>query len=213
MLYKVPCPTNTNGVRLFKVGEQIAIEYQRGSEPHVGGMAFDSALGSMARNVTIRPKRPDFDRIIREAQRKVDAHDGLPPSTGVRGATQERGSRMGPINANEKPRLRDVEDGGNEEASPYKRFTEDDEDNGAIVGKLISFLKDVGLEDGDLERVMAICSGGEPEDADEAMRPAADRRRQAADRDRGLARRNAQRQAQDAEFDRLFPTAKLLLHR
>jgi hypothetical protein len=55
IIYKVPCPTKTNGVSLLKVGEQIHVQYQTG-EAHVGGMAFDSALGSMARNVTIQPK-------------------------------------------------------------------------------------------------------------------------------------------------------------
>jgi hypothetical protein len=208
MFYKVPCPTNTNGIRLFREGQQVVVEYQTG-EPHVGSMAYDSALGSMARNVTLRRARPDLDRIIAEAKRKVYGHDGLPPSTGVRGATQERGSRMGPINANESPRLRNVEDdGSNEGASP-----DDDDKNDAIVGKLVSFLKGIGVEDDDLERVMAICKGGEPEDADEAMRHAADRRRQAADRDRGLAGREARRRAEDADFDRLFPTAKSLKRR
>jgi hypothetical protein len=78
MMYKIPMPTNTNGVRLFRLpGEQMAIEYQTG-EPHVGGMAYDSALGSMARTVTIRPKRPDLDRIVAEAKRKALAYDVLP---------------------------------------------------------------------------------------------------------------------------------------
>jgi hypothetical protein len=78
MMYKIPMLTRTNGVRLFRLpNEQMAIEYQKG-EPHVGGMAFDSALGSMARTVTIRPKRPDLDRIVADAKRKALAYDVLP---------------------------------------------------------------------------------------------------------------------------------------
>jgi hypothetical protein len=51
MIYKVPCPTKTNGVRLLKEGNQVLVEYQRG-EPHVGKMAFDSSCGIKSRNVT-----------------------------------------------------------------------------------------------------------------------------------------------------------------
>jgi hypothetical protein len=51
MIYKVPCPTKTNGVRLLKEGNQVLVEYQRG-EPHVGKMAFDSQCGIKSRNVT-----------------------------------------------------------------------------------------------------------------------------------------------------------------
>jgi hypothetical protein len=78
MIYRVPCPTTTNGVRLLKEGHQILVEYQKGAEPHVGGMAYDSALGTHTRTVTIRPKRPDFDRIIADAKRKALAYDMLP---------------------------------------------------------------------------------------------------------------------------------------
>jgi hypothetical protein len=58
MMYKVPMPTGANGVRLYSLkNQQVGIEYTKG-EPHVGKMAFDSALGTMARSVTFRPARP-----------------------------------------------------------------------------------------------------------------------------------------------------------
>jgi hypothetical protein len=79
MIYKVPCPTRTNGVRLFKVGDQIAVEYEKG-EPYVGKMAFDSALGSMARDVTIRPKRKvGYDEMPKAGQPPLDASDDADP--------------------------------------------------------------------------------------------------------------------------------------
>lgn len=44
-MYKVPMPSSTNGVRLFKLpGSQIGIEYERGS-PQLGAMAYDSVQG------------------------------------------------------------------------------------------------------------------------------------------------------------------------
>jgi hypothetical protein len=74
MIYKIPCPTKTNGVRLFKEGNQISIEYQRG-EPHVT-MAYDSVSGKAAHTLSIR--RPDIDKIIADAVREVDAQDAMP---------------------------------------------------------------------------------------------------------------------------------------
>jgi hypothetical protein len=51
MIYKVPMPNGTNGVKLFTLpNQQIGVEYQRG-EPKVGAMAYDSAHG-LSRDVS-----------------------------------------------------------------------------------------------------------------------------------------------------------------
>jgi hypothetical protein len=98
MIYKIPCPTKTNGIRLFKTGDhQLAIEYQRG-EPHVGPMAYDSALGKSAHTVTFKPKR------------KAYGSDAIPPDTGIyrsKGAMKPRGS----MNINDE----DPDEGGGDE--------------------------------------------------------------------------------------------------
>ena len=113
---------------------------------------------------------------------------------------------MGPIDATAEPRLAEVEDSSN-----------DDIDFEAVAGKVMVYLKDIVTTE-QLDAVQAILGGVEPEDADEvageAKKEASARdraRRQASDR--GLAGREARRLAQDAEFDRLFPTAKSLLRR
>jgi hypothetical protein len=77
MMYKIPQPNGSNGVKIYTLkNQQIGIEYQSG-EPHVGKLAFDSALGSMARDITIRPRRPDLDRIVAAAKRKL-GYDAMP---------------------------------------------------------------------------------------------------------------------------------------
>jgi hypothetical protein len=79
MIYKVPCPTRTNGIRLLKMGDQIAIEYERG-EPHVGPMAYDSALGKSGHTVTFRPKRKvGYDEMPKAGQSPLDASDDADP--------------------------------------------------------------------------------------------------------------------------------------
>jgi hypothetical protein len=51
VMYRVPMPNGTNGVRLYTLpGQQIGIEYQRG-KPQVGGLAYDSKHG-LARDVS-----------------------------------------------------------------------------------------------------------------------------------------------------------------
>jgi hypothetical protein len=54
------------------------VEYQKGNEVQVSQMALDSALGTASRTVSIRRKRPDLDRIIRDARRKVYGNDAMP---------------------------------------------------------------------------------------------------------------------------------------
>jgi hypothetical protein len=52
MLYKIPLPTRSNGVKILKLNDhQIGVEYTRG-EPVIGKMAFDSQCGIMSRNIT-----------------------------------------------------------------------------------------------------------------------------------------------------------------
>jgi hypothetical protein len=71
MMYKIPMPDGASGVKLYRLGgKQMALEYETG-EVHVSKMAFDGALGTTARTVTIR--RPDIDAIIADAVRQVDA--------------------------------------------------------------------------------------------------------------------------------------------
>jgi hypothetical protein len=63
MLYRIPKPTKTNGVKIRMLGDhEIGVEYQKG-EPHVGKMAYDSACG-LTSKITFRQARPDIDRII-----------------------------------------------------------------------------------------------------------------------------------------------------
>jgi hypothetical protein len=51
MMYKVPMPTRTNGVRLYTLpNQQIGISYGRGS-PQIGPMAYDSKTG-LSRDVS-----------------------------------------------------------------------------------------------------------------------------------------------------------------
>jgi hypothetical protein len=82
MIYKIPMPTRTNGVKIFKLpGEQIGIEYQTG-EPHVGKMAYDSQCGILAKNITFRRPRQYYADIVADAVRQVDAalpKAGKPP--------------------------------------------------------------------------------------------------------------------------------------
>jgi hypothetical protein len=193
MIYKVPCPTRTNGIRLFKEGNQIAVEYTRG-ESHVT-MAYDSVLGKSAHTVAFRepPLHPDTQRIVADAQRKlrhVYGRDDMPNGTGISRSEGKMAPR-GSANINDQ----DPDD------------DEDDDNSQAVVGKAMAFLKDLISEE-DLERVAAILGGGDEEDADDARKHAADRRRQASDR--GLVGRQERQAALDADFDRLFPTARLL---
>lgn len=196
MIYKIPCPTKTNGIRLFKTGDhQLAIEYQRG-EPHVEPMAYDSALGKSGHTITFRPPstHPDTQRIVADAQRKlrqVYGRDDLPSGTGIRRSKSEMKPR-GSANINDE----DPDD------------DEDDDNTQAIVGKLMASLKDVGLETEDLERVAAILNGADPEDADDGRRDAADRRRRRLAAD--AARYRLPTAAEDAEFYRMFPGARSL---
>jgi hypothetical protein len=71
MMYRVPRPSRSNGVKLHTIGDhEIGIEYTIG-EPHVGKLAYDSSCGIMSRNISFR--RPDIDKIIADAVRQVDA--------------------------------------------------------------------------------------------------------------------------------------------
>jgi hypothetical protein len=52
MMYRVPRPSRSNGVKLHTIGDhEIGIEYTVG-EPHLGKMAYDSSCGIMSRNIT-----------------------------------------------------------------------------------------------------------------------------------------------------------------
>jgi hypothetical protein len=184
MLYKFPMPTRHSRVKLYALpDQQLGIEVGR---PPAATMAYDAEL-ARGRTVTIRC--PDIDRIIRNAVKQVDAQDALPRPFMSRSKDMQK-----PLDAP------DITDDDN------------DEDNtDAIVGKLMVFLKDL-ISPEDLERAAAILGGGDEDDADEARKDASDRaRRQASDR--GLAGREARRRAEDADFERLFPTAKLVLRR
>jgi hypothetical protein len=198
MMYKIPQPNGSNGVKIYTLkNQQIGIEYQSG-EPHVGKLAFDSALGSMARecprqhgpgvpsaawpgsalgsmaqDITIRPRRPDLDRIVAAAKRKL-GYDAMP--------------RAG--------------------MPPIDDDNDDNTDGDAIVAKLMAFLKGC-LTPGDLEDVQSILDGkdvGRPEGAmDRAAAAAAQRRRlMGADTAAG---RNYRRESADDEAERLemFP--------
>jgi hypothetical protein len=181
MIYKVPCPTKTNGVRLLKVGEQIHVEYQTG-ESYVGGMAYDSALGSMARDVTIRPK----------TQRKLRlGSDAFPRPFMNRSKDMQK-----PL---------DAPDIGDDD--------EDNDDTDAVVGRLMSYLNDK-LTPEQLSSVAAILGSADAPDSDagEPRTQATDRRRAVrlaadAERQRPMTR------TEEAEFDRMFPTAKLVQFR
>jgi hypothetical protein len=191
MMYKVPMPSRTNGVKLHTFGDhQIGIEYETG-EPHVGPMAYDSSCGILSRNVTFRRKRPDLDKIIADARRKV-ARDGLPRGTGIsrsEGAMEPRGS----MNINDED--------------------PDDDDGGEIVTKLMSYLQDK-LSPEQLSSVAAILSSADDAPDLDAGEPrqATDRRRASrlaadAERTRPMSAR------ENREFDDLFPAAKRILIR
>jgi hypothetical protein len=81
MLYKIPMPTRTNGVKLFTLpNQQIGVEYQRG-EPQVGAMAYDSAR-SLSRDVSFGSGTPEgsggvSDEIIDKLLEFLE--DNLPP--------------------------------------------------------------------------------------------------------------------------------------
>jgi hypothetical protein len=83
MLYKVPMPTRSNGVKIVKIGDhEIGIEYQTG-EPHVGKMAFDSQCGILSRNITFRRPTSYYAAIVADAVRQVDAEDAMMPKAGI----------------------------------------------------------------------------------------------------------------------------------
>jgi hypothetical protein len=172
MIYKVPCPTNTNGIKLLKMGDQIAVEYQTG-EPNVT-MSYDSVLGKSAHTVSFKPKRKAYGR------------DDLPSGTGIARSKSEMSPR-GSTTINDEE--------------------EDDDNSQAVVGKVMAFLKDL-ISDEDLERVAAILGGADEEDADDGRRDAADRRRRRLAGD--AARYRLPTPAEDAEFNALFPSARLL---
>jgi hypothetical protein len=152
MIYKVPCPTKTNGVRLMRIGEQIAVEYQTG-EPYVGGMAYDSALGSVARDVTIRRRRPDLDRIVADAKRKVYGRDAL-PNVGY-------GPHSPGVAFNFKALA-----GGDD-------MNDDNDDTDAAMAKVLEFLEPIVSPD-DLEIVQALlCGAADVEEAREQQALAA----------------------------------------
>jgi hypothetical protein len=172
MIYKVPMPNRTNGVKLHTIGDhQIGIEYETG-EPHVGKMAYDSSCGILSRNVTFGKPRL--------------ARDDLPSGTGISRSQGEMKPR-GQTSINDE----DLDDG----------------DADAIATKLMSYLQDK-LSPEQLSSVAAILSSGDDPPDSDAGEP-----QQASDRDRGLARRNAQRVAMDADFGRLFPGALKILRR
>jgi hypothetical protein len=76
MMYKVPRPSRSNGVKIHTIGDhEIGIEYTIG-EPHVGKMAYDSSCGIMSRNISFR--RPDIEKIVADAVRQVDREDAMP---------------------------------------------------------------------------------------------------------------------------------------
>ena len=82
MMYRVPRPSRSNGVKLHTLGDhEIGIEYTVG-EPHVGKMAYDSSCGIHSRNITFR--RPDIDKIIADAVSQVDREDAaMMPKAGI----------------------------------------------------------------------------------------------------------------------------------
>jgi hypothetical protein len=188
MIYKVPCPTNSNGIRLFKEGNQIAIQYEKGA-PHIGPMALDSALGKPTRTVTFQKSR--YGR------------DDLPKGTGISRSKSEM-APGGSANINDEDPDADSSD--------------------EVVTKLMAYLNDK-LTTEQLNGVAAILGSGDDDapdlDAGEPRRQASDHRfdrveraRLAADQaNRDYRRMTAPTAAENAEFDRMFPGAKLILHR
>jgi hypothetical protein len=173
MIYKIPCPTKTNGIRLFKTGNQIAVEYQSG-EPHVGPMAYDSALGKSGHTVTFKPKRKAYGR------------DDLPRGTGIQWSKSKMAPR-GSMNINDQD--------------------PDEDDGDEVVTKLMSYLNDK-LTPEQLSSVAAILGGSIDDDEDGDT--SGERRDYAQASDRGLRGRQERQVALDKDFDRMFPSAKLL---
>jgi hypothetical protein len=185
MMYRVPMPTKANGVKIMMLGDhEVGIQYTTG-KPHIGKMAFDSAYGITSKITFRRPSRY-YDAIVADAVRQVDAQDALPPDTGI----QRSKGAMKPRNA------RDNDDDDDTYADPQE-----------VAGKVMSYLKDL-ISPEDLEAVNGLLMGTEEDEAHEGRRDAADRAR-----DRGLAGRQARRQAMDADFAAKFPGALKILNR
>jgi hypothetical protein len=200
MMYKVPMPSRSNGVKLHTIGDhQIGIEYTVG-EPHVGKLAYDSSCGILSKNVEFRRPHKYYADIVAAAVRQVDGRDALPPGTGIERSKSEMKPR-GSANINDE---------------------DPDADNSdEIVTKLMSYLNDK-LTPEQLNAVATIL-GSADDDAPDL--DAGEPRRQASDSDRAIDRRRMARLAADAarhrpmsdadeaEFLRMFPHANRLLQR
>jgi hypothetical protein len=181
MMYKIPMPTKANGVKLYTLpNQQIGVEYQKGV-PEVGRLAFDSVHGA-SRTLSIR--RPEIDRIIADAVRKVAAQDDAMPKAG-------------------KPPI------GNSkmQATPIQY----DDEASEVISNLMSYLEDK-LTPEQLEGVISILSSGDAPDNDagERQTQAADRRR-AARLGADQARRRPMSQRDEAEFMAMFPHVNRLV--
>jgi hypothetical protein len=184
MIYKVPCPTRTNGVRLLKEGNQICVQYETGT-PHVGGMAYDSALGAMARNVTIQPK----------ARRKLRlGSDAFP-----RPFMSRKKDMQKPLDA---PDIADDDEDDDDTDAIVTKLMSYLNDK-LTPEQLSSVAAILGSGDDDAPDSDA----GEPRNYQ-----AADRRR-AARLAADVARQRPPTPAENQEFDRLFPGAKSILRR
>jgi hypothetical protein len=175
---------------LFKEGNQIAIEYQKGA-PHVSPMAYDSKLGKLGHTVTFEPKR----KVARDAM----------PRPGI----QHSRDIM-----NEDP----LDNRAVRRGIGYTDDDNDD-DGDEIVTKLMSYLNDK-LTPEQLSSVAAILGAADAPDSDvgEPRSYAADSDR-ATDRRRtarlaaDAARSRPMSAADDAAFAATFPGALLIKNR
>jgi hypothetical protein len=183
MMYRVPMPTKSNGVKIKMLGDhEIGVEYTEG-EPVVGKMAYDSAYGITSK-ITFRRARPDFDRIVADAVRQV-ARDDTMPKAG-------------------KPPIRSKDMAKTDTTMEY------DDDASKVIGQLMDYLEKY-LDPDQMEAVSLILSSGDAPDNDagERQTQATDRRRVARLAADQARRRPMTAEAEDA-YLRLFPNAQRL---
>jgi hypothetical protein len=183
MMYRVPMPTKSNGVKIKMLGDhEVGIQYTKGVVPHVSKMAYDSAYGITSK-ITFRRARPDYEAIVADAVRQVDREDAMPKAG--------------------KPPI------GNNDMKTDTNMEYDD-DASKVIGQLMDYLEKFLTPD-QMEGVVLILSSGDAPDND-AGEPhnyqAADRRRgrQAADQ----ARRRPMSGSTENAYLRLFPHANRL---
>jgi hypothetical protein len=182
MMYRVPRPSRSNGVKLHTIGDhEIGIEYTEG-EPVVGKLAYDSAYGITSK-ITFKPRR-DYAAIVADAVRRVDAEDAAMPKAG-------------------KPPI------GNSkmQATPIQY----DDEASEVISNLMSYLEDK-LTPEQLEGVTSILSSGDAPDNDSGEPhnyQATDRRtrRPAAWGAHDQARRRPMTDRNEAAYLKMFPNA------